>query len=196
MAKKILITSFEPFGLIGKFARGQNTSQLIMDELRNDHLLDDHLDDNEFIYITLPVDESAAATLIAVLQEHEPDGIISMGEHMLATPGHVIVEPYAYDVEPSTAPDLCLQFREHIDSAFVQDRSDKPSSSHIGNYYCNHIYKTGLNWAAENDSIPVAFVHVPVLGNQQVHKEQIQGLIKEMQSYTPAKSTGFALKPA
>ena len=202
MGGRILVTSFEPFGLIGKFVTGVNASQLVMEALmRGDGLGNDLnaggypgdegrglTDDNadQYIFASLPVDDRAAPLLQSILERENPSGVISMGEHMLANPSEIVIEPYAKLVMPSSLPDLGFLFRKHVKSDFVQSLGGKRSSQ-IGNYYCNDVYRTALQWSERTQGAPVAFVHVPVFGDVTVHTEQVRSVLDKMKDYVQSR---------
>ncbi len=113
--------------------------------------------------------------------QDQPSAILSLGEHLLINPNKVILEPYAHDMGINTLP-LSHLFCETVESDFVQKLEDSATNSHIGGYYCNQVYLQGLNWAKENGDIPVAFLHIPVLGDRQEHKGQVLEIVDKMQN--------------
>lgn len=171
---KILITAFEPFGLIGAWFRGENTSQQIMNKIQQTH-------GEEFLYTTLPTSEEAIPKFLDFLDKEKPAGILSMGEHLLLPPQNIKLEPFAYDTSVSTLP-LKQLFAKTITSDFVSNIDEQHKNSSIGSYYCNQIYLQGMNWAKENGNIPVAFTHIPVLGNHDEHAQQVTDILQKMQS--------------
>lgn len=174
---KILITAFEPFGLIGKFVRGENTSQKILEGLRAAH-------PDRFLFKTLPVSQDAVTQLHDLLEKERPSGILAMGEHLFVSPKEVKIEPYALNTPASPFPDLTIHFKDKVSSAFVNQLGLGETGSSIGNYYCNQIYLEGLNWAQQNGNVPVAFIHTPVLGDHQRHGDQVLKILEKMQAYS------------
>ncbi|PCI54994.1 MAG: hypothetical protein COB36_09080 [Alphaproteobacteria bacterium] len=170
---KILITAFEPFGLIGAWFRSENTSQQLINQIQQTH-------GEEFLYQTLPTSEEAIPQFLAFLDREKPTGILSMGEHLLLPPQNIKLEPFAYDISISTLP-LKQLFAKTITSDFVSNIDEQHKSSSIGSYYCNQIYLQGMNWAKENGNIPVAFTHIPVLGNHDEHAQQVADILQKMQ---------------
>ncbi|MGH1377738.1 MAG: hypothetical protein ACRBB3_02855 [Alphaproteobacteria bacterium] len=171
---KILITSFEPFGLIGSWVRNNNASKQVMDIVQNS-------DNADFIYKTLPTSDQAIPQFLDILDKEQPTGILSMGEHLLLPPHNIKLEPFANDTNVSSLP-LAHLFSETVTSDFVANQDDNQNSSSIGSYFCNQIYLQGINWAKENGNIPVAFIHVPVFGDHEKHAQQIKNILQDMQS--------------
>lgn len=172
---KILITSFEPFGLIGSWVRGNNASKQVMEKLQKEH-------GNNFTYATFPTSDEGIAQFEACLQKENPTGILSMGEHLLAFPEKVKIEPFANDTSVSVMP-LKHLFSDTVTSDFVTSINEPQDSSLIGGYYCNQIYLRGLNWSKQNGNPPVAFAHIPVLGNHNEHTSQVLGILEKMEQY-------------
>lgn len=177
---RILVTAFEPFGLIGSWIRRSNASLDVMESLK--------IPDLELNKLTLPVSDAGVEAFIETLNKTKPDGIISLGEHMLIS--DVVLEPYARNVPVSSLP-LRAIFGEKVQSAFVRAWDTGSSKSRIGGYYCNQIYLHGLKWAQENGQIPVAFVHIPVIGDGDKYRQQVENVLGKMKSvlhHTPFPS--------
>lgn len=174
---KILITAFEPFGPIGKYVRGENSSEIILEKIKKEH-------QDDFLFLTLPVSKEGITQMQNALAQHNPIGILSMGEDMLAPPSQVKIEPYAYQADASIIPFLDRTFSGKLQSEFVNHIGNGQDSSSIGHYYCNDIYRTGLNWAKDNGSPPVAFIHTPVFGDHDRHAQNILKTLNDMKEYT------------
>lgn len=169
---KILITAFEPFGLIGSWLRGANASQQILSNIQ---------EKQDCIPLTLPVSQKGIDTFLETLDQHKPDGLISLGEHMFLPPSQIVTEPYAYDTKTTALPLKCL-FSDKVESPFIKEQHPDNTKSMIGGYYCNQLYLQGLKWSQNNGNIPVAFIHVPVLGNQGKHTQKITDMMRHMKS--------------
>lgn len=181
---KILITAFEPFGLIGSWVRNNNASKQVMDIMRQSN-------NNDLLYETLPTSDHAIPKFLDILDKEQPTGILSMGEHLLLPPNNIKLEPFAYDTGVNALP-LVTLFAKTVTSDFAKSLSEKNDSSSIGSYFCNQIYLQGLNWSKENGDIPVAFIHIPILGNHEEHAKQITNILQTMKSSaqnTPDLST-------
>ncbi|MGN7437607.1 MAG: hypothetical protein ACTHOO_03105 [Alcanivorax sp.] len=170
---KILITAFKPFGLIGAWLRQSNASEDVLAAL-NKH------QNETFENLIISASDQGIEAFLEELDRIQPSGIISMGEHMLIPSTNILIEPHAYDTNTTALP-LKHLFSDKVESSFATNHASSPTKSMIGGYYCNQIYLQGLNWAKENGNIPVAFVHVPVLGDPDHKAEQVSALLKSMQ---------------
>ncbi len=171
---KILVTAFEPFGLIGAWLRRSNASMETLEHLKQGG--DEHI-----MGLVLPASDAGMAQFKETLDRVRPAGVISMGEHMLIPSTNVVVEPHAYDMGVTAMP-LRHLFSDKVEAPFVKRHEEQSGSSMIGGYYCNQIYLQGLQWAQENGNVPVAFVHVPVIGSAEKSADQVQNLIQKMKS--------------
>lgn len=154
---RILITSFEPFGLSG-LLRQANASHDVATGLKQS------LPAGDYDFLQLPVSDKAHEILQNHLDTHKPDGILCMGEYMGLASGTVNLEPYAHDRAVSHNPLTSTEGIKRISSAFAQSVAPQNRSS-IGLYYCNAIYRQALLWAdAQKQNVPTAFIHVAVLG--------------------------------
>ncbi len=172
---RILITAFEPFGLIGAWVRRANASAQVMSEIEK-------VNGDSFLYKTLPTTKDAIPELLETLEAEKPSGILSMGEHLLAFPEDIKIEPYAHDTFVSTLP-LRHLFKNKVRSDFVSQMDDQLTSSLIGGYYCNQVYLQSMNWATKNGNVPVAFTHIPVLGDHEEHTDQVISVLQHMSDY-------------
>lgn len=170
---KILVTAFEPFALSG-FLRKANASNDILNLLRAD-FKDGH-------FLKLPVSVEADKLLRTHLDKERPDGILCMGEDLLMLPGVVKLEPFAYDCRPTLNFLAPKQYKNTLASVFAQSVTPTENQSTIGTYYCNSLYKTALQWAAENGAVPVGFTHVSVLGNRKQQSDKVMALLGHMSS--------------
>lgn len=175
---KILVTSFEPFGLTGRFLRRANTSHDIA------RALQEKLPAAEFTFLQLPVSEKAHEILRAHLEKEKPSAILGLGENMSIMPGHVNLEPYAYDSAVSVNPLAPTSSKERLTSTFVRQVAPHNHST-IGLFYCNAIYRQSLQWAKEQapdnaNEIPVAFMHVAVLGHRTTQIAAVKTVLDQM----------------
>ena len=178
---KILITSFEPFGLTGRFLRRANTAHDIATAIQQ------RQPDGDFAFLQLPVSPEAHDILAACLEREKPKAILGLGENLSIMPGHVNLEPYAYDSDVSLNPLAPTHKRERLTSAFVRQVAPHNHST-IGLYYCNAIYRQSLQWAKEQADkaqspaeIPVAFMHVAVVGHRATQIAAVRTVLDQMQ---------------
>lgn len=175
MRKKILITSFEPFGLISRLRR-KNQSKVVLNLLAEESSKNlDGSNGVQYVFATLPVGMRSGKKLQEIIDKEKPDGILSMGEDLSVNPwGSGIVEPYANRGIPFTP------WHKKIRSDFVANMPGKKSRGLMGYTECNQVYKTGLEWAKKNGNKPVAFIHVPALGNPKRTLEGVKNVLAHM----------------
>jgi pyrrolidone-carboxylate peptidase len=153
----ILVTAFEPFGLIRGHVPGLrgNRSRDILEQLRADNELADQL-----AFEVLPV-SAAACTRLDDRLSHSPVGVLLMGEDLLAG---IRLEPRAYDPDAQIGP-LRLPGTRWRTSAFAKEIAADmaargvSTASWIGTYYCNRAYWHALGWS-EQRGRPAVFFHV------------------------------------
>jgi len=174
---KILITAFEPFGLIRGKLLNKNASKEVIDLVK-----DNLIHDANFEIIS--VNAQGEKLLCDKLNSYKPTGVICMGENLLQHGSSIHIEPYAIDSPVST---LTLGGINKIErSSFAEyaiEKFNQTQDSKIGTYYCNRAYLCSLRWCEANGSRPVVFVHVPVSGSRNVHGKQILKLVSLMKSY-------------
>jgi hypothetical protein len=170
---KILITSFEPFGLTGRFLRKANASADVADEIAE-------ATGDVFDFLRLPVSDASIPQFLAHVEKTKPRGILCLGEDTLARVGDVRVEPYAHDTGVSLNFFKASSARK-IESGFVAESLGVPSSRcGIGVHHSNALYKTALEWGRDNGNVPVAFAHIAVIGSRRSQKDEIMDILDWM----------------
>lgn len=174
---KILITSFEPFGLSGRFIRKANASEDVAKLISAAH-------PDKYDFLSLPVSSKARSVFLHTVAERRPSGVLCMGENLVQS-GDVRVEPYAIDVAP-TLNIMAGAGRRKIRSDFVRSLDMPADKSSIGVYYCNHLYKAALLWSGYQAGVPVAFAHVAVLGDRNKQLGHISNILERMEGHGAA----------
>ena len=170
---RILITSFEPFGLSG-LLRGANASHDVATALKA------NLPAGDYDFLQLPVSDEAHEIFHNHLDARKPDGILCMGEYMGLAAGTVNLEPYAHDHPVSHNPLTRTDGIKRLSSAFAQSVAPQNRSS-IGLYYCNAIYRQALLWAAaQGKALPTAFIHVAVLGERDGQVRAVSDVLDKL----------------
>ncbi|HEY0901550.1 MAG TPA: hypothetical protein VGD95_05450 [Micavibrio sp.] len=189
---RILITSFEPFGLSGRFLRRANAAHDIA------AVLQERLPATDFSFLRLPVSDRAHGLLQEHLEQEKPAAILGLGENLSMLPGQVNLEPYAYDRDASLNP-FAGSGGTRISSDFVRQVSPHGHST-IGAFFCNAIYRQSLLWAQDQHAtrhdeksprIPVAFMHVAVLGKRDRQLAAVSAVLEDMQRRTTTPQPAF-----
>ena len=180
---KLLVTAFEPFngGTI-------NPSQLILEQLQATSGV-------ELIKVLLPVEFKATTNILKqLLQEHQPDVVISLGQ--AGNRPEICVERIAVNLDCVRSSDgtreladnagdkpvdipiaedgptayfATLPVWELVEAIKARDVAGAASYS-AGTYVCNHVMYTVLHEVAEHyPAMKAGFIHVPFL------PEQMQG---------------------
>jgi pyrrolidone-carboxylate peptidase len=174
----ILVTAFEPFGLIGKHLRGQNASIDIIDGLAKSGV-------EGYDSLVLPVSD-LAETILAERLQVPILGVLCLGEDLALLPSQVLLEPVANDAPLSLLP-FSFAKQTTLSSSFVKAAYPEQKKSGIGRYYCNRIYRTALKWSQCHANTPVAFMHLAVLGSRESQLEKVIGVFNRMQHHISAK---------
>ncbi len=187
---RILITSFEPFGVSG-LLRQANASHDVATALKVDRPA------GEYDFLQLPVSDKAHEILQNHLDTHKPDGVLCMGEYMALAPGTVNLEPYAHDHAVSHNPLTSTNGVKRLSSAFAQSVAPQNRSS-IGLYYCNAIYRQVLLWSdAQEKAVPTAFIHVAVLGDRSGQVREVSDVLDKLtQQSSPSGSAPKVPSPS
>ena len=184
---KILLTGFEPFGGIP-----ENPSQAIVEALRQ---ADGAGRTYELVTEILPCEFGRAGErIVALILEHRPDAVVSVG--LAASATAVRLERLAINLDDALRPDNAgdLATGRPIDPdgpigywstlpidamlGAVKDR-EIPGliTNHAGAYVCNHVFYSARH-AVERLGlgIPCGFIHVPLMAEQDA--EPLPGGIK------------------
>jgi pyroglutamyl-peptidase len=171
---KVLLTGFEPFNN----ARLNPSEQIII------RLKPDSVPGAQIITAVLPVVYSEAAShLIALVQEHNPDVVISFGQaegrtaitperfavnlndaNLADNKGHIRVDQAIQQGTP-TAYETTLPVKELV-AAVKSEGIPAALSLTAGAFVCNHIFYELQN-ALKDTQIQSGFVHVPLMIEQQ-----------------------------
>lgn len=169
MNGKILLTSFDTFS--GHYNASRRLAQNYFGRFGAgcDHL-------------PLSVDDNGVKTLVSVLRNSPPAGLILMGEHsgLHSLRLETKANPIPQSLISSSAllnsmlvflhgPIHLLCFYLEHESWFVRgpcrsliDQNIEIKDSDFNYFYCNAVYRVGLQWGDKhNPRRPVAFVHVP-----------------------------------
>ncbi len=172
---KILLTGFEPFG-----ESPLNPSELLVNAYSPPALSEITLSKQ-----ILPVDhDQAPRVLLAALQDHQPDGVISFGLAMGRV--KISLEKVAINFKDYRMPDNAgitlqdqpivvdgpvgyfstLPLREFLPRLLEADIPAEVSLS-AGSYLCNQVFYSMMHHIAINDlPIRAGFVHLPALPKQ------------------------------
>ena len=167
----ILITSFEPFGLTGRFLRRANASHDIADMLKP------QLPGQGYDFLRLPVSRDAIRILRDHLTQTRPSGILCMGEDLGLRPGTINLEPYAYDTDVHLNPLKSRDVIDRIHSDFVRTAMPAQERSTIGLFHCNAVYREALTWGRDHGNAPAAFIHVSVLGDREAQARNVMDIL-------------------
>jgi pyroglutamyl-peptidase len=171
---KVLLTGFEPFNN----ARLNPSEQLVI------RIKSDSVPGAQIITAVLPVVYGEAAShLLALVQEHNPDVVISFGQaegRMAITPerfavnlndanladnkGHIRIDQAIHQGTP-TAYESTLPVKELV-AAIKAEGIPATLSLTAGAFVCNHIFYELQN-ASKDTQIQSGFVHVPLMTEQQ-----------------------------
>ncbi len=171
---KVLLTGFEPFNN----ARLNPSEQLVI------RIKPDSVSGAQILTAVLPVVYGEAAShLLALVQEHNPDVVISFGQaegRTAITPerfavnlndanlsdnkGHIRIDHPIHDGTP-TAYESTLPVKELV-AALKAEGIPASLSLTAGTFVCNHIFYELQN-ALEGTEIQSGFVHVPLMTQQQ-----------------------------
>lgn len=188
---KVLLTAFEPFN-----GGSVNPSQLVVETVTAP-------DGVELIKVLLPVEFKATTDLIKqLLQEHQPDVVISLGQ--AGNRPEICVERVAINVDCVRSSDGLRELADNtgdkpVDVPIAEDgetayfstlpiwelvaaiKSKNVAgavSNTAGTYVCNHVMYTVLHEAAKQyPKMKAGFIHLPFL------PEQMKG-----------RSTGFSME--
>ena len=182
---KVLVTAFEPFngGTI-------NPSQLILEQLETPTGI-------ELIKILLPVEfKTTTKILKELLQEHQPDIVISLGQ--AGNRPEICVERVAVNLDCVRSSDGARELADNagekpVDVPIAEDGpaayfSTLPvwdlvavikaqnvagaASYSAGTYVCNHVMYTELYEVSKNyPNMKAGFIHVPFLPEQIADRE-------------------------
>jgi hypothetical protein len=167
----LLLTAFRPFGLIRGRLQKKNASLEILEAIRKDY-------PSEFHFEVLDVDDGGIDALRRALATLKPSGLLAMGEYALLPGSKVVLEPFAVNCRPRIIESFPgLDTEERLSSDFALAQGADMGNSSISRGYCNAAYLAGLQWAAGSNGEPVAFVHVPVLGERADHVQQVRKLL-------------------
>ncbi|HUF39783.1 MAG TPA: pyroglutamyl-peptidase I [Anaerolineales bacterium] len=171
MAKRILLTGFEPFGEVEA-----NPSQRVVDAL-----VADGVAGVELAVGVLPVSyASAGGCMRRLIRENRPDHVLALG--LAAKSEEIRIERVALNLDDSSSPDNDGVLREGdpiladgppayfsalpltglkgaLESAGIPVRI----SNHAGAYLCNHVYYAAAH-EVEQLGLPsrAVFIHVPL----------------------------------
>ena len=183
-AQVVLITGFEPFGNYTV-----NPSQLIAEALNGSTL-----NDAEIVGMVLPVDfnESMEITTDAIQQYH-PDLVISLG--LNARSQAIRVEKIGVNLKRYPKDDGTWSFPRRIDASgsflrftplhtvdivrkIREENISVQQSFFAGTYVCNALFYQMLGYAnAQNHTIKVGFIHVPLLDSQDPQGMSLQIMV-------------------
>ena len=196
---KILVTAFEPFN-----GRDMNPSQLILEKLED-------LEGVELVRQLLPVEfETTSQVLRKLLEEHQPDVVLSLGQ--AGNRPEISVERVAINLDNSKSSNGKNILADNagnapIDSAIVEGApaayfSTLPVwelvdaiqsvgvqaavSYSAGTYVCNHVMYTVLHEANSHYiKMKAGFIHVPFLPEQNPttgYTMELDDMIKGIQT--------------
>jgi pyroglutamyl-peptidase len=171
---KVLLTGFEPFN----GARLNPSEQLVT------RMKSDSVPGAQIMTAVLPVVYGEAAShLLALVEEHNPDVVISFGQaegRISITPerfavnlndasiadnkGHIRVDQLIHPNSP-TAYESTLPVKELV-AALKAEGIPAALSLTAGAFVCNHIFYELQN-ALKDKKIKSGFVHVPLMSEQQ-----------------------------
>lgn len=181
-AAPILVTAFEPFGLVRGHVPGLrgNRSQDLLAEIEARHA------GRGVTTQLLPVSLRASEVLSARLAEG-PAGVLLMGEDLVAS---LRLETCAFDpsaqigVIPLPAEATRSPFAESLAPAMrARGVSVGASRGAIGTYYCNRVYWTAQQWAGERR--PCVFFHVGPFASLRWQYGQITAALRAMRRWAP-----------
>lgn len=166
---KLILTGFEPFG--------QNTAN------PTQHLVETlaarpPLPNVELIPRVLPVEYVRAEHLLrALIREHHPDAILSLGLAEKRT--KISLERVALNLDDASAPDNAGELRQGtpicpdapnayfstlpldpLKTALEKAEIPIQISNHAGAYLCNHVFYVARH-EVETLGIPCGFIHTP-----------------------------------
>jgi pyroglutamyl-peptidase len=174
---KILLTGFTPFGAVET-----NPSQLIVEHFTSRVTHDGSV---TIIAEVLPtVFETAGSRIRALIREHHPDAVVSLGVAQSRNAIHL--ERVALNLNDAGIPDnagdlaqgrlivpdgpLAYWSTLPIESMLAALKSrDIPAtiSNHAGAYVCNHVFFSARHEIEQlGRSIPCGFIHVPAIGTE------------------------------
>jgi len=171
---RVLLTGFEPF----------NNGKLNPSEQIVTHINKDDVPGAEIITKVLPVGYSeSAAELLALVEEHKPDVVISFGQAEGRTA--ITVERFAVNMDDASIADnfgvkrIDQKIHENSPTAFETTLPLKELVAAIraegipaavslsaGTFVCNHIFYE-MQKTLEGKNISSGFVHVPLMTEQQ-----------------------------
>jgi pyroglutamyl-peptidase len=177
---KVLLTGFEPFNN----ARLNPSEQLVL------RIEPDAVEGSHITTAVLPVVYGEAASgLLALVQEHNPDVVISFGQaegrnaitperfavnlndaNLADNKGHLRIDQPIHQGTP-TAYESTLPVKELV-AAIKAEGIPATLSLTAGAFVCNHIFYELQN-ALKDSKIQSGFVHVPLMNEQS---EEFSGL--------------------
>jgi len=170
---KVLLTGFEPFNN----ARLNPSEQLVL------RIEPDAVEGAQIITAILPVVYGeSASNLLALVQEHNPDVVISFGQaegrtsvtperfavnlndaNLADNKGHIRIDQPIHQGTP-TAYESTLPLKELV-SALKAEGIPASLSLTAGAFVCNHVFYELQN-ALKGTNIQSGFVHVPLMREQ------------------------------
>jgi len=177
---KILLTGFEPFG-----EHPINPSQLLIESLP------DQYQDNTLKKSVLPVDHQLAPkTLIDLLDEHQPDAVISFG--LASGRAKIAIERVAVNLMDFSIADnsgVTIKNRPVVDQGPAAYFSSLPITAMLaalnqagipaelsltaGAYLCNQIFYLLMHLiSSQNLKIQAGFIHLPALPLQAASSQK------------------------
>jgi len=170
---KVLLTGFEPF----------NNAKLNPSEQIVTHINSDDVDGAQIITKVLPVGYfESARELLALVEEHQPDAVISFGQAEGRTA--ITVERFAVNMDDAsiadnfgvkrtdqkihedspTAFETTLPLKELV-AAIKAEGIPAAVSLSAGTFVCNHIFYE-MQRALAGKNVMSGFVHVPLMTEQ------------------------------
>lgn len=142
MAKRILITAFKPFGIVGSILK-YNPSEEMLKEL-----IKVFPESDEIHYLVLPVDDTAVPSLRAEIRSFDPSYVISLGQ---GTSFQIETECHRRTKRKTS------QFAESLIEN-IKILKEHSQDSSIGDYYCNDVYYAALLLVPNS-----LFIHLPII---------------------------------
>jgi pyroglutamyl-peptidase len=186
---KILITAFEPFG-----NRIKNSSLAVLDQLSNE------IGELNVIKEILPVEhKKAPAELISLLESHQPDAVICLGEaggtdyvrlefvalnwmdFRISDNSGVVKTDEKINPNGKSAYFSTLPLR-NFEVTLTEKEIPVEISMTAGTFLCNQIFYVLMQYLDVNEiEIPAGFIHLPagIVGDVDCDSECTLGLCVE-----------------
>ncbi len=168
----ILITGFEPFG-----GATLNPSGLIVEALR------DQADERNIVLEILPVEYArASARLVELVEQHEPNAVLCLGQAEGRTA--ISIETTAYNLDDTNLADNSGELRvakaivegsdaelatslpvEVLIAAIERVGVAVETSGNPGRFVCNHIFYE-LQRVTRGTNVASGFIHLPLVAEQ------------------------------